>query len=88
MTQEGLPAVRARRLLGLWRDGDDGAVNAVECALVAEQCEDGSFDDSLMKTTGVLNLLDDLQSGAQERHEQWPGTALTLTLSLWAHRYT
>lgn len=66
MAQEGLPAVRARRLLGLSREGDAKLVHTVEGRLVAEQFEDGSFEQSPMKTAGMLNLLDDLRAGSSE----------------------
>ena len=62
MAQDGLPAVRARRLLGLSRDGDERFVTAVVRALAHEQRPDGSFDGSPMRTAGVLNLLDDLRT--------------------------
>jgi hypothetical protein len=60
IAQEGLPALRARRRLGLHGEGDAGAVRALEAQLAAEQRADGSFADSPMRTAGVLNLLDDL----------------------------
>jgi hypothetical protein len=62
MAQEGLPAVRARRLLGLDGEGDEEVV----AALADEQGVDGSFSHSPMKTAGVLNLLDDLSAGGAE----------------------
>jgi len=67
MAQEGLPALRARRRLGLHREGDAEAVRALEAQLAAEQRTDGSFEDSPMRTAGVLNLLDDLQAAHSER---------------------
>jgi hypothetical protein len=66
IVQEGLAAVRARRMLGLKRDGDEDAVAALEAELNASQLPDGSFEHSLMKTAGVLNLLDDLGAGNSE----------------------
>jgi len=62
MVQQGLPAVRGRRLLGLHREGDAEAVCALERALARDQLAKGSFEGSPMKTAGVLNLLDDLQA--------------------------
>jgi hypothetical protein len=62
MAQEGPPALRARRRLGLRREGDAGAVCALEAQLDAEQRMDGSFGNSPMRTAGVLNLLDDLRA--------------------------
>ena len=62
MTQAGLPAVRARRLLGLDCDGDEKAVRALERKHAKAQLCDGSFQQSPMKTAGVLNLLDDLRA--------------------------
>lgn len=62
MAQEGVPAVRARRLLGLPRDGDECTVAALVGTLAQEQRPDGSFDGSPMKTGGVLNLLADLRT--------------------------
>jgi len=67
MLQEGLPAVRARRALGLDGDGDEKAVAAPERKLKKGQRPDGSFGGSPMKTAGVLCLLDDLKaSGSDE----------------------
>jgi hypothetical protein len=62
MAQEGLTAIRARRLLGLTRAGDEEAVAVTVRELAAEQRADGSFEDSPMRTAGVLNLLDDLRA--------------------------
>jgi len=64
MVQEGLAAVRARRLLGLDREGDKRAVGALERKLAKSQLGDGSFSHSVMKTAGVLNLLAELGGGA------------------------
>ena len=64
MAQEGPSAVRARRLLGLCREGDAEAVCALERTLAREQLADGSFEQSPMKTAGVLNLLDDLRTSS------------------------
>ena len=62
MSQEGLPAVRVRRLLGLDRYGDGEAVAELERSLDGEQLSDGSFSSSPMRTAGVLNLLPDLRA--------------------------
>ena len=62
MAQEGLPALRARRRLGLNRKGDAVAVRELEDSLAAEQRADGSFAGSPMRTAGTLNLLDDLRA--------------------------
>ena len=61
MTQNGLAAVRARRLLSLHRENDDEIVRSVELQLSKAQLPDGSFEHSIIKTVGVLNLLDDLK---------------------------
>jgi hypothetical protein len=61
-TQEGLPGLRARRKLNLHREGDEPAVRALERDFAAEQAPDGSFGHSLLRTAGVLNLLDDLRA--------------------------
>jgi len=61
MAQEGMPVVRARRLLNLDREGDEKVVRAIERRLAGNQLGDGSFEQSPMKTAGVLNLLDDLK---------------------------
>jgi hypothetical protein len=67
MTRDGLPAVRARRLLGLRRDDDAETVRALERRLTSEQEADGSLGSSPMRTAGALNLLDDLRAtGSQE----------------------
>jgi hypothetical protein len=62
MTQQGRRALRARRLLGLGREGDEEASAALAGKLAREQLQNGSFDGSPMKTAGVLNLLDDLKA--------------------------
>jgi hypothetical protein len=62
MEQKGLPAVRARRLLGLSRAGDEKTVAAQERKFAKSQRDDGSFQGSPMKTAGVLVLLDDLRA--------------------------
>jgi len=67
IAQEGLPAVRARRLLGLNREGDEKAVRAIEGRLAGNQLGDGSFEHSPMKTAGILNLLDDLRPTGSEK---------------------
>ena len=66
MTQNGLPAVRARRLLNLHREGDEETVRSFELQLSKAQQTDGSFEHSLIKTAGVLNLLDDLKPFSSE----------------------
>jgi hypothetical protein len=60
--RKGAAAVRARRLLGLHREGDADAVQAVERECAAAQSPDGSFAGSPMKTAGMLNLLADLRA--------------------------
>jgi len=62
MAQEGLPAVRARQVLRIRREGDEKTVRAVARKLARAQSPDGSFEHSPMKTAGVLNLLDDLRA--------------------------
>ena len=62
MQQRGLPATRARRLLGLACDFDEETVTVVERDLAKSQLSDGSFERSPMKTAGILNLLDDLRA--------------------------
>ena len=62
MSQEGLAAIRARRVLGLDRDGDEKAVAVQERKLKKGQRPDGSFAGSPMKTAGVLSLLGDLKA--------------------------
>jgi hypothetical protein len=64
MAQDGLPAVRARRMLGLQREGDATFVRRLEGTLAAEQDADGSFGGSPIRTAGTLNLLDDLRASA------------------------
>lgn len=66
MAQDGLPAIRGRRLLGLDHEGDAEAVRALARELADEQGADSSFADSPMKTAGVLNLLDDLRADGVE----------------------
>jgi hypothetical protein len=66
MAQDGAAAVRARRLLGLDRDGDASAVRATEERLDWEQFSDGSFEQSPMATAGVLVLLADLRAGESD----------------------
>ena len=60
LAQDGLPALRARRLLGLARDGDDKAVRDTARGLRKAQLRDGSFEHSPMKTAGVLSVCSDL----------------------------
>jgi hypothetical protein len=67
MAEKGLPAIRARRLLGLRRDDDDGAVSALEKGLAKAQLREGSFEHSPMKTAGTLELLDDLRAKESSR---------------------
>ena len=62
MAQPGLPAVRARRMLGLRRDGDEKTITSLLRRLSKAQLPNGSFEESPMKTAGVLNLLDDLRA--------------------------
>lgn len=62
MTQEGLSAVRARRMLGLHREGDAGVIHSLETRLSGTQAPDGSFEQSPMNTAGTLNLLNDLKA--------------------------
>jgi hypothetical protein len=62
MAQEGLPAVRARRVLRLVRPGDEKVVNALGRRLRKAQQHDGSFEQSPLNTAGVLNLLDDTRA--------------------------
>ena len=61
MAQNGLAAVRARRILSLERDDDEETMRTIELKLSTTQLADGSFEHSLIKTAGVLNLLDDLR---------------------------
>jgi hypothetical protein len=61
MAQDGLPALRARRLLGLRREGDAQAVCVLERELARDWLVDGSSGASTMGAAGVLNLLDDLR---------------------------
>jgi len=65
--QEGMPALRARRKLGIERDGDEKAVAALELELSRQQLRDGSFEESVMKTAGVLNMLADLGAPGSQR---------------------
>ena len=67
MKQKGLPAVRARRLLNLRHEDDAESVRQLERKLASTQSQDGSFEQSPMKTAGVLNLLDDLKATASEK---------------------
>jgi hypothetical protein len=60
MEQEGLAALRARRVLGLSREGDEKVVSALGDELRKEQLRDGSFEQSPINTAGVLNLASDL----------------------------
>ena len=65
-TQQGLSAVRARRVIGLSREGDAVVVRSLIRELIEEQQVDGSFERSPIKTAGVLNLLDDLKASECE----------------------
>ena len=67
LEQEGLSAVRARRLLDIGLEGDVDEVGAIEKELSRDQARDGSFEQSLLKTAGVLNLLNDLRATASDR---------------------
>jgi hypothetical protein len=58
--QEGEAAVRARRSLGLEREGDAEAVGGIVRRAARSQRTDGSFSHSPMKTAGVVCLLADL----------------------------
>jgi hypothetical protein len=62
MEQDSLSALRARRKLGLQRDGDLPAVRSLEREFAAAQAPDGSLEHSLLRTAGMLNLLDDLNA--------------------------
>jgi hypothetical protein len=66
MAQQGLPAVRARKKLNLDGEGNVEFVRKLERTLAAEQCEDGSFGKSPIRTAGTLNLLDDLRAAASQ----------------------
>ena len=57
-------------MLGLHREGDAEFVRELECALGAEQDEDGSFAGSPMRTAGTLNLLDDLRATGSHHARQ------------------
>jgi hypothetical protein len=58
---DGRGVLRARRRLGLEREGDDEAAAAWVRELAARQGADGSFDGSPIATAGVLNLVVDLR---------------------------
>lgn len=60
LDQEGLAAIRARRILDLCQKGDEAAIHALVHDYATVQNADGSFDGSLLKTAGILNLLNDL----------------------------
>ena len=62
LRQEGLPAVRARRLLDLCHKDDDKYIRSLVDRYAAAQDTDGSFDRSLFKTAGILNCLNDLNT--------------------------
>ncbi|TFG67539.1 MAG: hypothetical protein E4H27_08880 [Anaerolineales bacterium] len=66
LDQEGLPAVRARRILDLSRESDEETIHALIDDYATVQNIDGSFDGSLMKTAGILNLLSDLGSASAQ----------------------
>ena len=59
LRQEGLRAVRARRLLNVYHKDDDNTVLGFTDHCTAIQNTDGSFDNSLLKTAGILNCLND-----------------------------
>ena len=61
LASEGRDVLRARRRLGLERDGDEEAAAAWVRELAARRKADGSFDGSPIATAGVLNLLADLR---------------------------
>ena len=67
LEQEGLPAVRARRLLGIDLEGDTDEVGAIGKEFSRDQARDGSFEQSPLKTAGILNLLNDLKATASDR---------------------
>ena len=60
LAQDGLPALRARRRLHVKGPDDDEAARDVLREYARAQGADGSFDRSLLKTAGVVNLLVDL----------------------------
>jgi len=62
MSREGEAAVRARRSLGLQREGDVAVARRVARRAARAQLADGSFARSPMKTAGVVCLLADLAS--------------------------
>lgn len=66
MAQEGLPAVRARRCLGLEREGDAAFVRDLMVGLEGEQRANGSLADSPMRTAGTLIMLADLRTEGRE----------------------
>lgn len=66
MAQEGLGALRVRRMLALEREGDEPAARALVNELSIAESREGLFADSPMKTAGLLNLLDDLCAGGTE----------------------
>ena len=68
--QEGLAATRARRLAGIDERGDEDVVQALLRRLTRAQRADGSFEGSVMKTAGILNLLDDLRATQAEELTQ------------------
>jgi hypothetical protein len=60
LSQEGESAVRARRSLGLEREGDGEVARRMAERAAKSQLADGSFAHSPMKTAGVVCLLADL----------------------------
>ena len=66
MAQEGLGALRVRRMLALEREGDEPAARVLVNELSIAESREGLFADSPMKTAGLLNLLDDLRVGGTE----------------------
>ena len=64
LSQDGRAAVRARRSLGLERQGDERAVRQIARQAARSQQADGSFSQSPMKTAGMVCLLADLATEA------------------------
>ncbi len=60
LEQTGDNAVRARRALGVECDSDVRCANEIAAHLAAGQSANGSFDESLMKTAGIIDLCVDL----------------------------
>jgi hypothetical protein len=64
LAREGRAALRARRSLGLEREGDDEAARRIVQRAARSQLADGSFSHSPMKTAGMVCLLADLATEA------------------------